>query len=113
MSTIGMDQFGRLPVRRVGDVDEPIEGAFETRAHCASIFRATAEAENLDPPPVVAFDEFGDQSGHRMLPEVCGEVAEADPPTWPRLLAQRHRGFGYGNFGGDPASAGELLLGCR
>src|SRR6516162_102815 len=34
---VGMDQFGRYPVRHLDNVDEPIEGAVEARAYFAAV----------------------------------------------------------------------------
>src|SRR5262249_52461275 len=75
---IVMDQLGRLPLRRLADVDETIEGAGEAGSHGVAIVRAARIADNLEAATIMPFDQLGDQKSHRMAAEVRGEIAETD-----------------------------------
>ena len=110
IDAVGMDQLGRPPVRHLADIDKAIKGADQARAHRAGVVRTAGIADDVEALPVVALDQSGDQKRDRMLAEIGGEIAEADFPARPRLLARQQIGLGDGDLGGNQASTGQLFL---
>jgi hypothetical protein len=58
--------LGRPWVRRVSDVDEPIECAGEASAYGASVVRSAGVANDLKTTAVMALDYSSDQKSDRM-----------------------------------------------
>jgi hypothetical protein len=107
-----MDAFSRQWVRRIPDVNKPIERAGEASARCAAVIRAAGVTNDFETTAVVALDQSGDQKPDRMRAEVGGQIAEADSLAWPRFRG-REGGPSQGELGGNLPSTRELLFGRR
>ena len=77
-ASIVTDQRRGFGVALALNVDEPVEAAFEPRAHGAPVVAAIRHRDGFEAGAVVPFEHAGDLRRHRMRPEIGGEIDEPD-----------------------------------
>ncbi len=73
------DAAGGLRLRPVADVDDAVEGVLEPPAVFIYRWRGEVIADDLEPLPVLRLDHPGDEVGGRMVAEIPGKIADAQP----------------------------------
>src|SRR6516225_9911698 len=73
-----VDEPRDLLVALRSDIDELVKARRQSRSHVAAVIRAERHPDYLEARPIVPLEQFGDQIGDRMMPEIAGEIRNPD-----------------------------------